>query len=62
MKVVPRPGSLESISDADGDKLCGDVLTFAANSDGQRILRNGNPPDIARIKAWIESARRAKAA
>jgi len=54
--------SLVSIADADGDKLCGDVLTFAANSDGQRILRNGNPPDIARIKAWIESARRAKAA
>lgn len=51
-----------AISEADADKLCADVLGFAVSSDGQRILRNGNPPDISRIKAWVESARRAKAA
>lgn len=51
-----------AVGDTDADKLCADVLAFAATSEGQRILRNGNPPDIARIKAWVESARRAKAA
>jgi hypothetical protein len=52
----------EAICEADPDRLCADVLAFAASSEGQRILRNGHPPDIARIKAWVESARRAQAA
>jgi hypothetical protein len=54
--------SLDAIADADADKLCADVLSFASGNDGQRVLRNGDPPDIAKIKAWVESARRAKAA
>lgn len=52
----------DAIAEADADKLCADVLNFASGSDGQRILRNGNAPDIARIRAWMHSARRAKAA
>lgn len=51
-----------AIAEADADKLCADVLSFAAGSDGQRVLRNGDAPDMSKIKAWVESARRAKAA
>lgn len=51
-----------AIAEADADKVCADVLGFATGTDGQRILRSGNPPDMAKIKAWVESARRAKVA
>lgn len=51
-----------AIGEADADKLCADVLAFAASSEGQRVLRSGNPPDMSKIKAWVESARRLKAA
>jgi hypothetical protein len=51
-----------AIGEADADKLCADVLAFAASSEGQRVLRSGNPPDMAKIKAWVESARRLEAA
>jgi hypothetical protein len=54
--------TVTAIASADADKLCADVLAFAAGNGGQRVLRNGNPPDIARIRTWIESARRAKVA
>ena len=50
------------IAAADPDKLCADVLAFAATEDGRRVLRDGNPPDIEKIKGWIEFATRAKAA
>jgi hypothetical protein len=43
-------------------KLCADVLAFAASKDGQRVLRNGDPPDIEKIKGWLEAARSVKAA
>ena len=46
----------EAIADADPIDLSADVLTFAASSDGKRVLRDGNPPDIEKIKAWVSSA------
>jgi len=52
----------DAIAAADADKLCADVLAFAASKDGQRVLRNGDPPDIDKIKGWLEAAQSVKAA
>jgi predicted flap endonuclease-1-like 5' DNA nuclease len=49
--------SLETIASADAGKLCADVLAYAATAAGNRILRDGQPPDIERIKSWCESAK-----
>lgn len=54
--------SAEAIAAADADKLCADVLAFAASANGQRLLRNGDPPDIEKIKGWLEAALSVKAA
>jgi predicted flap endonuclease-1-like 5' DNA nuclease len=54
--------SADAIAAAEPDKLCADVLNFAASTPGQRVLRNGDPPDIEKIKAWLEAARSAQAA
>jgi hypothetical protein len=43
-------------------KLCADVLAFALSSEGQRVLRDGNPPDIEKIKGWLASAVASKVA
>ena len=52
----------DAIAAADADKLCADVLAFAASKDGQRVLRNGDAPDIEKIKSWLEAAQSVKAA
>jgi predicted flap endonuclease-1-like 5' DNA nuclease len=52
----------DAIADADPVDLSADVLTFASSSDGKRILRDGNPPDLEKIKSWVDSAREAMAA
>ncbi len=52
----------EAIAAADADKLCADVLAFAASTDGQRLLRNGDPPDLEKIKGWLEAAQSVMAA
>jgi hypothetical protein len=54
--------SADAIAAAEPDKLCADVLNFAASTPGQRVLRSGDPPDIEKIKAWLEAARSTKAA
>lgn len=54
--------SIEAIADASPDDLCARVLAFAATSAGQRILRDGDAPDIERIKGWIDGAATALAA
>ncbi|MBO0763579.1 MAG: DUF4332 domain-containing protein [Hyphomicrobiaceae bacterium] len=54
--------SAQAIADAEADKLCADVLAFAATSAGQRALRSGDVPDMERIKGWLEAARRMRAA
>ena len=55
-------GSGEAIAAAEADKLCADVLTYAASAAGQRLLRNGDPPDIEKIKGWLEAAQSVRAA
>jgi hypothetical protein len=49
--------SAEAIAAAEPEKLCADVLAFAATVAGMRLLRNGDPPDIEKIKSWLEAAR-----
>jgi hypothetical protein len=54
--------SAEAVAQAEADKLCADVLSFAATAAGQRVLRNGEVPDIRKINSWLEAARRMRAA
>lgn len=54
--------SAEGIAAADAADLSARVLTFATGKEGQRILRNGEPPDLERIKSWVDSARAVRAA
>ncbi len=60
--VGARYRTAEAITEAEADKLCADVLAFAATPAGQRVLRNGDVPDMERIKSWRENARRMQAA
>jgi hypothetical protein len=52
----------DALASAEPEKLCADVLNFAMTTAGQRLLRNGDPPDIEKIKSWLEAARSIKAA
>ena len=52
----------DAIASAEAEKLCADVLAFAVTPVGQRLLRNGDPPNIEKIKGWLEAARSVKAA
>jgi len=54
--------SASAVGAADPDKLCADVLAYAASGPGQRLLRNGDTPDIEKIKIWFEAARSVQAA
>lgn len=47
----------DALAAADPDKVCADVLAFAQSLEGQRVLRNGEPPNIEKIKAWLNAAR-----
>lgn len=52
----------EAMAQADAAEICVAVLAFATGSEGQRMLRDGAPPDIEKIKAWVDSARKLTAA
>lgn len=54
--------TLTEIATAAPDDLCSKILSFAVAPEGQRILRDGNPPDIEKIKSWIDGAAQALAA
>lgn len=54
--------TVASIAQADPATLSADLLKFASTADGQRILRDALPPDIERIKNWIDGAAAALAA
>lgn len=53
---------VDQIAAAEPEKLCADVLAYAGTMPGQRILRDGEPPNIERIKTWADGARQALAA
>ncbi len=50
------------IAAADPVAFSAEILKFASSEAGKRILRDGNAPDIERIKSWVEGAQPAKAA
>lgn len=52
----------ESLAAAEPDDLSARVLAFAASTEGQRVLRDGAPPDLEAIAAWGAAARHARAA
>jgi predicted flap endonuclease-1-like 5' DNA nuclease len=52
----------QAVAEADPLALSANVLKYATTSAGKRVLREGRPPDIEKIKSWVEFARRAAAA
>jgi Domain of unknown function (DUF4332) len=54
--------SLRALQLVEEPTLCAAVLQYAHSTPGQRILRDGPPPDIEKVKMWAESARMQKAA
>lgn len=49
----------ETITNTEQTVLLADILRFAGTKEGQRVLRNGQPPDVEKVLAWIGQARRA---
>jgi hypothetical protein len=52
----------EAVAEADPVSLSVGVLKFVSTSEGKRVLREGRPPDIEKIKGWVDVARHAMAA
>ncbi|MFA7305963.1 MAG: DUF4332 domain-containing protein [Hyphomicrobium sp.] len=52
----------EAVAEADPVALSAHVLKFAGTSAGRRVLREGRPPDIEKIKGWVNAAKHAMAA
>jgi hypothetical protein len=45
-----------ALAGADGNDLLVAVLEFVGTSEGQRVLRDGSPPDLEKIMGWIAGA------
>ncbi len=52
----------DAIAESDPVDFAAGIMTFAATDAGKRILRDGNPPDIEKIKDWVSAAKLALAA
>ncbi len=52
----------QAVAEADPLALSANVLKFATTSAGKRVLREGRPPDIEKIKGWVDVAKQAVAA
>jgi hypothetical protein len=52
----------KAVAEADPVSLSASVLKFATTSAGKRVLREGRPPDIEKIKTWVDFAKQAVAA
>lgn len=52
----------DALAAADAALLSAAVLAFATSAEGERILRSGEPPDLEKIRGWIEIAARTLAA
>lgn len=50
------------IAAADPVDFAAEILKFASTDAGKRILRDGDAPDIERIKSWVAAAHLAEAA
>lgn len=54
--------SAKDVAQADLVGFAADVLKFATSDAGKRVLRDGHPPDLEKIKSWVDSARLERAA
>ena len=54
--------TLDLVADAEPTDAMAALLKFATSDDGKRVLRDGPPPDVEKLRAWIESAREVKQA
>ncbi|CAA2138355.1 DUF4332 domain-containing protein [Hyphomicrobium sp. ghe19] len=52
----------QAVAEADPVALSANVLRFVTTSAGKRVLREGRPPDIEKIKGWVAVAKQAIAA
>lgn len=50
----------EDVAKASANDLLAEVTEFAETSDGQRIIRSSDPPDLAEVTNWISWARQAR--
>jgi len=51
----------QAVADADPISLSASVLKFVGTSQGKRVLREGRPPDLEKVKAWVDVAKTAVA-
>ncbi len=54
--------TLDEIASAEPAAAMAAVLRFANTEAGRRVLRDGPPPDLEKVHAWVKSARSVKAA
>lgn len=54
--------SSQDVAEADPATTQSAILRFIGTREGQRILRDGTPPDLEKITAWLDRARAAVAA
>ncbi|MBU2533223.1 MAG: DUF4332 domain-containing protein [Alphaproteobacteria bacterium] len=54
--------SIDAIAAADPGEAMAAILRFAQTSEGQSVLRDGQPPDLEKIHAWVVGAQQVKAA
>lgn len=54
--------SVDDLAAADPATLASAVLAFATETEGRRILRSGETPDLEAIRRWCQEARAAQAA
>lgn len=49
--------TVEQVVAASPETVLVDIQAFLMTSDGERLLRVGNEPDLAEVKGWIENAK-----
>lgn len=54
--------SSDAVAEADPATVQSAILHFVGTAEGQRILRDGTPPDIEKITGWLDRAREVRAA
>lgn len=52
--------SVEAIAETDPGEAMAAILRFAQTSAGQSVLRDGQPPDLEKIHAWVQNAKDAR--
>ncbi len=48
--------SIEDLASADAESLIQAIEVFATSNEGERALRDGKPPSVERVTAWIAAA------